>query len=353
MTITRDNYEPFFLDFLEGKLEEDQIDQFLIFLEQNPDLKEELQLFDNTSLPEESIVFEGKQSLYKTEADEKIVLSNKIVDYLEGNLSSYEKLRFETNLANHPELEKEYKLFVNSRLKPDLSIEFLNKKKLYRKPRQVVIMNWVAGVAAIALLFLILNSVIQSGDKPDSTQVTTGLAELKPAAKPIIEEPTAAKIIGKTSLPKATIEKHISTPKASLGNKIIQPPTEVIPEKQATKPVLAGLRDSVAIKAIEPIFARLESEPAESKLAVSRSINVEKINESPRVINLEEFLASRAKKASKDGLLSAQRIIRTGLNVAAELSGNRISYQTKDGRISSLEFDSKLMAFSIPLDKKN
>ncbi|MBC8005772.1 MAG: hypothetical protein H7X84_09885, partial [Verrucomicrobia bacterium] len=45
--ITRDNYEAFFLDYLEGNLEETLIDQFLDFLEKNPDLKEELHLFEN------------------------------------------------------------------------------------------------------------------------------------------------------------------------------------------------------------------------------------------------------------------------------------------------------------------
>jgi hypothetical protein len=52
-----------------------------------------------------------------------------------------------------------------------------------------------------------------------------------------------------------------------------------------------------------------------------------------------------------EGLSSAQRLVRTGLGIASELSGERIGYSVKDGKISSLEFESKLMAFSIPLKK--
>ena len=52
MKITRDNYESFFIDYIEGNLPENMIDQFLDFLNQNPDLKEELHLFEEVNLPE-------------------------------------------------------------------------------------------------------------------------------------------------------------------------------------------------------------------------------------------------------------------------------------------------------------
>jgi len=98
-------------------------------------------------------------------------------------------------------------------------------------------------------------------------------------------------------------------------------------------------------------LAQLDREPVEARLAVSGSVKVEKIND-PNIMTVEEFLASRAKKASNEGLLSAQRIFRTGLSVASELSGDRIGYRVENGKISSVEFESKLMAFSIPLKKK-
>ena len=69
-------------------------------------------------------------------------------------------------------------------------------------------------------------------------------------------------------------------------------------------------------------------------------------------MSVEEFLAMRAKKVGKEGLFSAQRLARLGLSVASELSGERIGYKEKDGKITSVEFESKLMAFSIPLEKK-
>jgi len=111
-------------------------------------------------------------------------------------------------------------------------------------------------------------------------------------------------------------------------------------------------RDLTALAQITPIIPQLDQEPIETQLAFSRSIDVMKINETKNVMSVEEFLASRAKKMGKEGLFSAQRIARLGLNLASEISGERIGYQMKDGKIASVDFESKLMAFSIPLEKK-
>ena len=112
MKITRDNYEPFFLDYLEGNLDENMIDQFLDFLEKNPDLKEELHLFEHVNLPEEHIDFSGKESLYKSAAEEKLMLEDKIIVYLEGDMEQEDRKLFEIYLSGHPELQKEYNLFI-------------------------------------------------------------------------------------------------------------------------------------------------------------------------------------------------------------------------------------------------
>jgi hypothetical protein len=89
----------------------------------------------------------------------------------------------------------------------------------------------------------------------------------------------------------------------------------------------------------------------EVQLAFHQGSGVTQINE-PNVLSVDEFLAMRVQKAGKEGIFSAQRIARLGLNIASEISGERLGYKTKDGKITSVDFESKLMAFSIPLEKK-
>src|ERR1035437_8682868 len=130
MKITRDNYESFFLDYLEGKLKISQIDEFLDFLEQNRDLKDELHQFENVHLPEEQIFFTDKGKLYKSVSDQTVIHENKLIAYLEGDLEKEERIGFEAYLANHQELQKEYNLFVKTRLIPDSEIRIPDKHKL-------------------------------------------------------------------------------------------------------------------------------------------------------------------------------------------------------------------------------
>ncbi len=345
MKITRDNYESFFIDYIEGNLPESLIDQFLDFLNQNPDLKEELHLFEEVNLPLESVVFQDKQQLHKSLADENRRLENTVVAYMEGDLDADENKVFETYLAGNPELKKEYDLFARTRLNPDSGIKYPEKRKLYRKSGTTIVMNWVTRAAAVILLAWGINSVIQTPNSPESQKTKTELAQVTPKASPTssAKKPESENQIQETADPAKSKPGKVNT---------IQKKTKIKPEE--TRPVdsPATTRYLTTLAQIEPIIPKLEREPTETQLAFSRSINVMRINESKNVMSVEEFLASRVQKVGKEGLFSAQRIARLGLNLASEISGERIGYEVKNGKITSVDFESKLMAFSIPLEKK-
>lgn len=58
MKISRSNYEIFFLDYLDGTLSANRVDDFLDFLKNNPDLADELKGVSNISL------YSGEQVLF-------------------------------------------------------------------------------------------------------------------------------------------------------------------------------------------------------------------------------------------------------------------------------------------------
>jgi hypothetical protein len=346
MMITRDNYEPFFLDYLEGNLEENMIDQFLDFLEKNPDLKEELHLFENIHIPEEQVVYSGKEQLYKSVQDEKSAFEIKSVAYMEGDLKDEERKSFEAYLANHPELQKEYNLFAKTRLVADTGIKYPAKQKLYRKSGTTIVMNWVARAAAVIVILWGIGSLLKTEDQTKPPTSIQQIAAVKPAlVNPVKKSEPAIKI----QEPK--IEEKLANnvkPKPST----IRKQTEVRQEESPNTNAVYPERDAANLEEIVPLLAQLETGPIEGQLAVSHSINPEKINDPRNIMTVDEFLANRAKKVGNEGLLSVQRILRTGLSVASELSGERIDYKVKNGKISSVGFESKLMAFSIPLQKK-
>lgn len=349
MKITRDNYESFFMDYLEGNLHENLIDQFLDFLNQNPDLKEELHLFEEVSLPEEHIVFQEKRQLYKNAADENPRLENSVVAYMEGDLDVDERKAFESYLAVYPELNREYNLFKKTRLVPDSGIKFPEKRKLYRKSGATIVMNWVARAAAVLVLIWGINSLYQSGNELNQKKVDAELAELNPKPQPPVKKMETKEKVHETEVRVKVEPEKVSK---SIKTKRIQDQAKGQPEGKRSVEPNSVERNITALAEILPINARLELVAVENQLAVKHSINNLKINDPVNTIGVEEFLANRVKKVSNEGLLSAQRIARLGLNLASELSGERIGYSVKDGKIASVGFESKLMAFSIPLEKK-
>lgn len=349
MKITRDNYEPFFLDYLEGNLKENMIDQFLDFLANNPDLKEELQLVENVHLPDDHVSFSGKEQLYKSSAEAKLSIENKTIAYLEGDLDDDDHRVFESYLAGNPELQKEYRLFSQTRLSPDKRIVFKGKNKLYRKSGTAVFMTWTARAAAVLVLLWGINSVIQTGNQPGTKNSVQVIAKANTSPETGLQTDENVK-----KAPGIEVSEKVSTsgeikPRKVKGNKKSNQSKsiETLPDDYHL-----AERDLTTLAQISPITAQFGQMPAEASLAVSKSNMQEKINEQKHIMTIEEYLASRAKKVSNEGLLSARRIARVGLNLAAELSGDRIGYSLKDGKISSVDFESKLLAFSIPLDKK-
>ena len=127
MKINRNNYEAFFIDYLEGNLDEKMVDDFIEFLQQNPDLKEELSLFETVSVEQEEITFNKKELLLKEKFDVEKVFNEAAIAIVEGEISSSEKTEFENYLSTHPEKQKEAELFSYTKLHPDQSIVFSHK----------------------------------------------------------------------------------------------------------------------------------------------------------------------------------------------------------------------------------
>lgn len=129
MNINKNNYEAFFLDYHEGNLSPQQVADLLLFIEQNPELREEFESFENVTLDDLSNVsFEGKDSLKK-----EITLDNReeyFIRNVEGTLTSAEKNLLDTFIKQHPQFLPELELFKKTKVFADASVIFENKEAL-------------------------------------------------------------------------------------------------------------------------------------------------------------------------------------------------------------------------------
>lgn len=169
--ITGNNYEIWFLDYLDGRLDDGQLSQLLDFLEANPQLKEELQGITGVRLTIEEEKFPAIGSLLKSHSDIPGISADDrlCIARLENDLTAAEAAAFEERIHNEPALGRTYASFQFTKLRPEVLL-FPYKADLRHKTRFLA--PWVLTVvstAAIVVLALIL--------WPQGTQNVTDLPE--------------------------------------------------------------------------------------------------------------------------------------------------------------------------------
>lgn len=160
MNINRNNYEEFFLMYVDGELNNHQQQMVEAFVQQNADLQFELDMLLETklTLDEEEIVFD-KSALYKNEVD-AINATNaeeKFLLYVDNELNATAKTEVETFVLQHPAFQNNFTTLKNTVL-PIETIVCPDKESLYKKEEKPVVFMWVKrlSVAAAILFFAVL-----------------------------------------------------------------------------------------------------------------------------------------------------------------------------------------------------
>lgn len=158
ININRHNYETFFLLYIDGELSAAERMAVEYFIQENPDLSNELEALQQTTLlMDEAITMPGKSDLYRSESTE-IGLHNhteQFLLYVDHELSTEGTKSVETFVLQHPELQESFMQLKQTKL-PDETIVFPYKESLYRnsetEKRPVVYMRWWRMAAAAAVI---------------------------------------------------------------------------------------------------------------------------------------------------------------------------------------------------------
>lgn len=152
MNIDRNNYEEFFILYLDNELSASDRQLVEEFAAANPDLKAELDLLNQSKLtPDIDITFSGKDALLKAESMISADTTSMLL-YIDQELSAAEKASFEQWLAQNPAAQKELGLLQQTKLQAE-HISFPYKDLLYRREeRRVVTIRWWRMAAAAVLL---------------------------------------------------------------------------------------------------------------------------------------------------------------------------------------------------------
>lgn len=154
----RSNYEIWFLDWLDGYLSDQQARELMIFLNENPELRKELESVCSVRLSPENVTFRGAEHLRKSPED---LTPSHIeylgVTYLENDLGPVQHSELMTALQHDNEKKRAFDLIQKVKLLPP-HITFDRKNKLIKLTSGErifrIAVTVISTAAAIALLML-------------------------------------------------------------------------------------------------------------------------------------------------------------------------------------------------------
>lgn len=349
MKITRDNYEVYFLDYLEGNLDENLVNDFIDFLRQNPDLKAELEIAGMVKVDLENVTFGNKEKLYKEKYDLKQEFNRAAVARMEGELQENEKAEFEKYLSTHPDKQKEAALFEKTRLKADKSIVFKKKRKLYHYSAGKTILLWSTRIAAILILGLLVyrtTDTFLNQDIMPENQVA--VSEMNPKEEPA--EPDAVPVKPEKKDEPVPVEEKVS-----------EPARKTEPKKEPAKSLRETTRGRMDHERIAeariPVEIPEKLSPRDASFSIRQpevALAHVKISlpDTPAEFYEERLLADVVREKTGIGNLSLNKVAKAGLNLVSAVSGEKFSFETNnDGQITELNYDSRLLAFSVPTKK--
>ena len=242
--ITRDNYEEFFLLYVDNELPEDKRRLVERWVADNPDLEEEWQALLQCRLdPEadERVVFTNKEALLKRGEDH---YEENLLLYIDGELDEKGRRAVEElarlDASKQQELER-LRLTVSV---ADPAVVFPDKESLYRKPsgRRIVLAAWwrIAAAAivlgAVGLLVLqpwhregMRGGIVRTTDVPqggekknDSPAVTPATARALHSTEAGIPDKPGARVVGVASGHEKKDGDRLLVKDAARGTKIVK-----------------------------------------------------------------------------------------------------------------------------------
>lgn len=221
MIINKENYEVWFIDHFEGNLNQDETEELYGFLENNPDKKLEFEEFEIHFVNTVDQDYQQKDKLKKKITDlgpvNNLTINEYSIAYLENDLSDVEKKHLLKTLEQDKGLKKIFDQYQLTKLKPDESIQYSQKKQLkhflIERKTALRLLGLASAAAAIIWGLLLINP--QESDQPKKIQVT-GISQTNDTVQNITI--SRKETIAATKIPVNAIKTEIKWPVKDIYN---------------------------------------------------------------------------------------------------------------------------------------
>ncbi|MGZ8525459.1 MAG: anti-sigma factor family protein [Chitinophagaceae bacterium] len=186
MNITRHNYEEYFVLYLDNELSSADRRQVELFVQENADLKQELDwMLQSRLVPDTSVVFDNKEQLMMVSGTFSINTTNYeewLLLYTDNELTAEQKIAVEQFTAAHPVVKTELDILQKTKLQAEEGILFANKEILYRREEKVQVIAirwWKIAVAAALLTAIATTAFIVFNNKSDERIISDKSIDIK------------------------------------------------------------------------------------------------------------------------------------------------------------------------------
>lgn len=266
MNINRNNYESFFLLYIDNELsvaEKLAVDNFI---QVNPDLEEEFIMLQQTVLKADEVEFGNKESLFKS-ATTSSELEESLLLHLDNELDAAAQQNINELIQANVDIQQAWLVLQRTKLQKDESIVFTDKASLYRKERaRVIPFPWLR-IAAAAIFIGVatwtgvsyLNNDRELSQPDSIVKKENPKPGVQPGEKTITDEPVTAPIQTEVIKEEIAQVKPPSTQEIKLSKSST---------KSLVKPAVAAPAEEVA----------LQEQPRSNNLPKSPSENINNTN---------------------------------------------------------------------------
>jgi hypothetical protein len=358
MQIDRSNYEIWLIDWLDGNLNDFQIEQLRHFLTENPDLKEESEEVTMFRLNPAGRSYPHKNGLKKTASELSLSQFEYLsVAYLEDDLSSEEKIELLESIENDQEKKISFELILKMRLSPG-NLSYKHKNRLIKRTFAQNALRWslIALSSAAIITIVMITSVSKPHELNFDSSKTAQTVSTENAVPKKASEITSndgkkdiGYITGKTQK-KKTIE--------SLKPPSVIPGVKDYPHAENdSMPQSPALSRTIIDKINVPPSINLNGEPISNTLiALSHVESVPQYNDGNS--KLGRFIARTFREKilkenkAKDSPLKAYELAKAGVSGLDKLLGWEMALDEKkdaNGVLKSVYFSSKMLKFNAPI----
>ncbi len=337
--INLNNYEAYLLDYVEQNLSPDLVAELMLFLEQNPEAKTELEAFENVFLNIDSHKFDQKENL------RKIAIEDLMIAELEGLNSSQESKELFAAIDKNPAYSTLFTDYQKTILKPT-PIIFADKTALKQKEIKVVPLYWwVSSAAAVLVMFLLLknfnNDVV---DKFSNTNENSNLIITNKEILPIVKEENVLE----------------STPNLEVANNNVIPDTKKQLAVSKSQPQLKHKKtnseqsiadnQTPATKHQQPVTKNMITIEPPKKEYIEIDAYVAEVNQPKQeeFLSVSELLKKEAQKRLLENEVKNNSTELVAANVVAKVLGKNAEVETAENENGDVkEYALNIGGFSI------